>query len=64
MQLSEDLDGGKARIFLEARRVSGWKFIVTDLSHFFFNTRATCDAFQQSGKQDSFGHILKIPANR
>ena len=34
-----------------------------DLSPTFLNTRTTDETFQQSGKQDSFRHLLKSSAN-
>ena len=41
----------------------GRLFLVVDLSTTSLNTGSTNENFQQSGKQDSFRHILKILAS-
>ena len=45
------------------RRLTGWWFLPADLSPTFLNTETTNVTFQQSGKQDSFRHILKSLAS-
>ena len=40
-----------------------WKFLAVSLSPTFLNTGTTNETFQQSGKQDSFRHILKSSAS-
>ena len=44
------------------RRLTGWYYLAVDFSLTFLNTDTTNETFQQSGKQDSLGHILKISA--
>ena len=39
-----------------------YSFCAVDLSPTFFNTGTTEEIFQQSGKQDFFGHMLKSSA--
>ena len=51
------------RLFLTERRLTGWYFLAVDLSPTFLNTGSTNETFQQSGKQDSFRHILKSSAS-
>ena len=45
------------------RRLTGWYFLAVDLSPTFLNTGTTEETFQQSGKQDSFRHLLKTLAS-
>ena len=45
------------------RRLTGWQFLPVDLSSTFLNTGTTDGTFQQSGKQDSFRHLLKTSTN-
>ena len=45
------------------RRLTGRYFLAVDLSLTFLNTGTNNDTFQQSGKQDSFRHILKSLAS-
>ena len=45
------------------RRLTGQYFSAVDLSPKFLNTRTNNETFQQSGKQDSFRHILKSSAS-
>ena len=47
------------KFFTTERRPTGKYFLTIDLSRTFLNTRTTDETFQQSGKQDSFKHILK-----
>ena len=42
--------------------LSGRYFFAVDLSPTFLNTGSTNETFQQSGKQDSFRHLLKSSA--
>ena len=43
--------------------LTGPQFLAVDLSPIFLNTGTTNETFQQSGKQDSFRHILKSSAS-
>ena len=45
------------------RRLTGRQFLAVDLSPTFLNTGTTNETFQQSGKQDSFRHLLKSSAS-
>ena len=46
------------------RRLTGRQFSVVHLSPTFLNTATTDETFQQSGKQDSFRHMLKSSASK
>ena len=41
------------------RRLTEQSFLAVDLSLIFLNTGTTDETFQQSGKLDSFRHVLK-----
>ena len=45
------------------RRLTGWYILAVELSPTFLNTGTTEETFQQSGKQDSFRHLLKSSAS-
>ena len=45
------------------RKTNRVVFLAVELSSTFLNTGTTNETFQQSGKQDSFRHILKSSAN-
>ena len=45
------------------RILTGRQFLAVDLSSTFLNTGTTDKTFQQSGKQDSFRHLLKSSAS-
>ena len=45
------------------RRLTGQYFLAEDLSPAFLKTWTTDETFQQSGKQDSYGYLLKSSAS-
>ena len=47
----------------KTNRVTGWYFLDVNLFPTLLNAGTTDVTFQQSGKQDSFRHILKNSAN-
>ena len=50
-------------LLITERRLLGLCFLAVDLSPTFLNTRTTNETYQQSGKQDSFSHLLKSLLN-
>ena len=44
-------------------RLTGWSFLAVDFSLTFLETGTTKETFYQSGKEDSFRHILKRSTN-
>ena len=45
------------------RRLTGQQFLVVDIFPTFLNAGTANETFRQSGKQDSFRHVLKSAAS-
>ena len=51
------------RLLTTERRLTGWKFLAVSVSPASLNTGTTNETLEQSGKQDSFRHLLKSAAS-